>query len=511
MKFIILAAGKGSRVGRTGQNLHKALLPLGGKAILSHQLSFIPQNADIAIITGHNADQIHDYVKLAHPKQYEHITFIRVENWNTPEGGPGTSLLAARDFVGHDDMAYVACDTLWSPTDIDDWDAPSSWIGVAQMPAGSSLDQWCRVDINQGKVLRLHDKNTEGRSTRAYVGLAFITSDDILDFWHSLLATKNAADHAQGEIRDVDGFNHIISRNGLQTRHITWTDTGTEASYRAAVARVSGYDWTKIDQATYVLPKNERVVKYFADNSTIPQRTARSNALMHITPRCIDSTSNMLAYEYMPGVTVYDYLSVVELDDGKKHIESLLKWYTSSFTKRVTNVSQEHATRVASAFYREKSYQRANMLDGFLHKQALDALDRIPWDRIIDHVTPVHGHGDFNFGNIICTRDNKFIGIDWREDFAGELWIDSQYDLGKLMAGTFVHWGNARRGDFRVWRDNYEYACVINSYIQNHTNHDVRTIEIIGALSLINCAPLHASPLDEILVARAAYWLDQLL
>ena len=40
---------------------------------------------------------------------------------------------------------------------------------------------------------------------------------------------------------------------------------------------------------------------------------------------------------------------------------------------------------------------------------------------------------------------------------------------------------------------------------------DRKDIEIIGALSMINSAPLHDWPLDEVLVDRACAWLEDIL
>ncbi len=54
MKVIILAAGYGTRLGELGQNLPKALLPVGNKPIIEHllvKLSEIPNNKHYLVIT----------------------------------------------------------------------------------------------------------------------------------------------------------------------------------------------------------------------------------------------------------------------------------------------------------------------------------------------------------------------------------------------------------------------------------------------------------------------------
>ena len=57
MKAIVLAAGKGSRMGKLTQNIPKPLVKVNGKSIIERQLSILKQNEilDIIIITGpHN-------------------------------------------------------------------------------------------------------------------------------------------------------------------------------------------------------------------------------------------------------------------------------------------------------------------------------------------------------------------------------------------------------------------------------------------------------------------------
>lgn len=509
MKFIILAAGVGSRVGRVGKNLHKALLPLDGQAIISHQLSLIPQHADIIIVTGYNKTQIEDFITLAHPSLLPRITFVHEHNWMSVGAGPGSSLLATRDAVAHDSFAYVACDTIWSEQS-NLWDTSYSWLALAPIPAGSSYDRWCRVAVSHGIVADLYDKTPLGNADHAFTGLAFIHSDDAPDFWRSLATAKNDAIRLEKETRDVDGFHALISQRALRAQYIFWTDTGTEESYRTAVARVSGYDWTKFDQATYVMPHEDRVVKYMSDYRIIRARAERGAMLGSAVPQLLHTAPNMLTYEYVDGSTMYDYLDVASIPDCVNAVDSLLTWYGGCFTRPVDNIDSDHALHLTKKFYHQKSFARIAELPEQLRKQAFDALFNVNWDTIVNNVNPVHGHGDFNFGNIIYTDEYDFVGIDWREDFSGALWIDARYDLAKLLAGTVIHWGRARRGDFRLWPEGSVYRDMILDFIDNNTPYDRTVIETIGAISLLNSAPLHASPLDEILVARGAYWLDQI-
>lgn len=504
MKFVILAAGIGSRVGRVGSNLHKSLLPLDGRAILSHQLELAPSHADIIIIVGNRSTQVRDYVRLAHPSMAQKISFVEVKRWFGPYSGPGASLMHAKTHVGDDDMVYVTCDTLWTRDDRI-WHTDHSWVAVAPVPSGSDRAQWCRFAVRRGVVTEMIDKSPSDVRADAFTGLALIKSADLPTFWSDILQSMTDFNEA----RDVAGYATLIRNGTLRATHIEWTDTGTEAAYKNAVARYSGYDWTKPDQATYVLPDEARVVKFMADDICIERRHARGMQLASAVPTCIARTTNLLAYKFIAGNSVYQALAMHNNDISIT--ERLLEWYNTHFTKSVSEYDTDDHTSVANYFYRVKTHNRISLLSPLLSHQAHDAIMGIDWDKIAEGCIPVHGHGDFNFGNILYTDDGVFKGIDWREDFGGVPWIDARYDLAKLLAGTVIHWDNARRGDFRPWSEGSAHNQCICEFIQMKYPDDVKSIKIIAALSLLNSAPLHASPLDEILVARATFWLRQIL
>jgi len=60
MKALIIAAGKGKRLGSYTKDLPKTLLPVAGKPIIDHQLDALAANGitDIAIVKGYLAETI---------------------------------------------------------------------------------------------------------------------------------------------------------------------------------------------------------------------------------------------------------------------------------------------------------------------------------------------------------------------------------------------------------------------------------------------------------------------
>jgi NDP-sugar pyrophosphorylase family protein len=511
--FVILAGGRGTRVSRVGGELHKSLLPLNGRAVISHLIDLAPTNARIIISLGDRAGQIRDYLALAHPTLDSAIEFALTRDWDKPGAGPGSGLLACRELVGDDNMIFTSCDTLWEPN-LTLWSHnEESWVGVAPVPAGTEDERWCRVEHSSELIaMNVYDKRSGGRFERspAYVGLAHIASRDLQTFWGGVTGAKKRA----GELQVSGGFDAIIQKGAspLWVRRIhDWTDVGDEVGYRNAVARVSGYDWTKLGQATYVLEDEMRVVKYHESTDVISRRYERAQRLGSNVPQTLTQRGNMIAYPYVPGDTAY----AAAYDFGVTVTQQLLDWYREGIWKLREKVEPGYAEKAALSFYRWKTSERIWILPTDLRNQATAAVKHIDWDGLADGVISGHFHGDLNHGNVIAYKmyDDyfRFTGIDWREDFAGEQWGDIRYDLAKLLAGTVIDWDAARRGDFRPWEDGPVHADVIRRWIDEHVPEQTKSIEIIGALSLINCAPLHASPLDEICVARAAAWLSEVI
>lgn len=506
--FVVLAAGRGSRLGRIGDELPKALLPLDGRAVLSHQFDLAPLGARLVVVTGYRADQVEEYVRLAHPDL--DVTLVREEAWGR---GPGASLLEARDVVGDDDMIFVACDTLWERDDTLWWDDGESWVAVAPIPAGTPAARWCRVvpgsarERGRQDTVRLDDKTPDvAPNSLCWTALARVAAEDLEVFWSALAD----ADTIAGEVQLSSGLQAIVDHGEpLWSQGIHWLDVGDEAAYRAALAATSGYDPLKPDQVTYVLPHQGRVVKWHVDPQKVAWRAERAKLLGEVVPRPVESAgSTMFAYTYVLGPTVYQH-------DTNTIVTDLLDWWHDNFwATRATHHDRPPGWReLTTRFYRDKTFSRVMALDPTLRSIALDAVTRVDWEALVEGCVPGVFHGDLTYANVVTWDDDwntRFVAIDWREDFAGETtWGDLRYDLGKLLSGTAFHWENASHGDFRRWASGPVHRGAIEHAARDRFELDVDDLRRIAALCLIGSAALHAAPMDEILVTRGARWLGE--
>lgn len=504
--FVVLAAGRGSRLGRIGDDLPKCLLPIDGQAVLSRQLELAPIDARIIIVTGYRSAQVREYLNLAHASGRD-VTVITEENWGR---GPGASLLEARDVVGDDDMIFVACDTLWEPY-YDLWDDTNSWVATAPIPAGTPAARWCRVVTDGDFVTRIDDKTPDvAPGSRCWTALAKVARDDLPTFWAGLVE----ADTVAGEIQLSAGLQAVLDAGQpIVVYDVNWLDVGDEQAFRNAVATLGGYDPLKPDQVTYVLPRRGRVVKFHVNRDKIRWRAERAKRLGDVVPKVDESfNGTMIGYDYVVGTSLYEANPTLEVD-------LLLNWWRDKFwsTREQFDAPPPGHYTTSMKFYRDKTFQRVMSLDPALRSTALDAITRVNWDALIDGVVPGDFHGDFTYANVLLTDplltgDRRFITIDWREDYAGVTeWGDLRYDLAKLLSGTRFHWRRATYGDFRRWDDGPANEILIENWITaNLPEINLNDVRLLAALCLINSAALHAAPMDEILVARGTYWLESL-
>lgn len=110
-KAVVLAAGKGTRMGALTEELPKPMLPVNGKPLLEHVLDHLRGAGitDCAIVTGYRRDVIEQHF-AAYPMR---LVFVHQEVIN---GTAGAAKLT-RDFVGFDPFLFAYGDIWCGPSD----------------------------------------------------------------------------------------------------------------------------------------------------------------------------------------------------------------------------------------------------------------------------------------------------------------------------------------------------------------------------------------------------------
>ena len=457
-KLCLLAAGKGTR-NNDIKGLHKALLPLENKPVISHIIENFDKNIEIVIAVGYKSEQIKSYLDKVHSDRK--ITYVNIENYEGPGSGPGYSLLMCEKEL-QCSFIFTSIDTILADTqekDIFNF-IGENWIGVADVDLQESLN-YCLV---KGK--NYLEELYFGKGTIAFTGAAGIS--DYKEFFHSLKKKKRKESQYDDlhEYQVTQGFNNLKT---VKLVNFTWYDTGNSRSY-SKTKKIYSNDIVanKNDEAIFI--DNNKVVKYFDSSDKVKTRVERTKYLNNNIPNIVQLNNNMYSYDYIKG----ELLSNIYDDEVLKEILSF--WKKNFFEKRFDKSDQ--FVNNCKNIYKEKTYNRIKLfqntpldkieyINGIKVKGIKELLDSIDWNSIYTNAIPTRFHGDFQPENIIYDGED-FKLIDWRESFGDSLEVgDLYYDLGKLYHALVIN------GQI-ILKKGYSYSTNNNkAYIKYNTKSNL--------------------------------------
>jgi dTDP-glucose pyrophosphorylase len=506
----ILAAGRGTRMGFTDGALHKALAPLGNRAVLTHVLESFPPGARFVIAVGHRADQLRAYLALAHPDR--DVTLVDVPNYAGPGSGPGLSLLACAEHLT-EPFALAAADSIVG-------DVPAlkgtTWMGVEHVADPTS---YLTLEVDDAQRVRGFQERT-GPSRLAFVGVAWVAEP-------ALFVDGVRRCVPDGELQITAGFAGLLAGGApIRALPCDWIDTGTTETYAAARRRFDeepAAGRAPID-VTYLL--DDRVVKWFRDAGGADRRTARARELAAAIPPPVASPPGWLAYEKARGDTLRDRL------DGPG-VLALLDWIsTALWTQRTDGPAFRAAAR---RFYGDKTRARlesyladrggaeppnGTAINGVPTATVAQAQER-ELDGLVAAAVPALFHGDLHEGNVIAGEDGYRL-IDWRDEFGGlDDRGDQLYDLAKLLhtlelpesvmdAGTWWR-SEAPDGSLAIGQPDTALRADGRRALWEWCaarGLDLRAIGTIDAIVYINMAPLYDRALGDYLYALGRWLLE---
>jgi molybdopterin-guanine dinucleotide biosynthesis protein A len=512
MKVCILAAGRGTRMGAFAGMTHKALLPLGNRAVISHIMDQFDADARFVIAIGDRGDQIVSYVRLAHPDRQ--VEFVHVANYDGPGSGPGLSLYTCRQQL-QEPFYFTACDTL-VPARLPHLE--ENWIGVQRV---DDPRQWCSVCVNtDGQVTAVFYKSP-APTDQAFIGLAYVR--DYAVFWQGF--ERNAA-LLGGELQVNNGLCALIP---CRVRAVTlaWCDTGNERQYHALAqthAKALTFEGKTTD-VTY--REGDRIIKFFEDAHVTRARFERARAFPGVFAEVLDCQGNFFSCRFHDGPLLSHCLNY-------STCRAFLAWAAAHVWRHAAVDAAAFAAAVR-AFYHAKTLQRLHLFlerfptDSEQHTIAINGLPchgaralvaALP-DAFFSAALPSTYHGDLHADNIICTQ-NEYRLIDWRHAFASMTDVgDRYYDIGKFLhtlelsvqtmaAGNYAISGAASRvciAHRMDWRELDAYDAFWD-FVARH-GYDARRIRIVDALIYLNMAPLYAEPMARYLYFLGRYLLQR--
>ena len=227
---------------------------------------------------------------------------------------------------------------------------------------------------------------------------------------------------------------------------------------------------------------------------------------------------------------------VVSSTVNLKIFKDLLNFSDKFWKKqKLNNIEKKLFQKQCKKFYYNKTLERINLfyekfskidksqkINGERTPTLASLIKKIDW-KDISNGAAGQFHGDYHFENILFLPSNKkFILLDWRQDFAGNLKIgDIYYDLAKLLHGLIVSHELIVKNMFKIkWnKNNIKYKLLqkkiykdCENYFYNwcsKKNYSIKKIKIITALIFLNIAALHHYPYSLFLYALGKHMLKK--
>ena len=528
-KVCVQAAGIGSRL-TIGKGLHKALIPINKKSILSRIIDIFPEKTNFIILVGYKKEQIIFFLKAKYPNLK--VKFIEVKKYKGKGSGPGYSLLKARKYL-QEPFIFMACDTIvFKRPPLPN----SNWIGVT--PARRTEDYLIVESRNnimskyfekkKESYIYLNSKKYDPKSTKffdAFIGLAGILDYDL--FWNGL--SKNKALN-KNERQVSSGFNEILSKNRqIRTINFDWLDTGSDENYAHARKYFKDNFLLKTDEFLY--KEGNKVIKFFIDESKALKRFKRKKYIKDIIPEIYKSGNNFIWYYYTKGkllsntnesIIFTNFLDFLQKNIWSKQIKDKRK-IKSLFKSSLLFYKDKTYQRVKRYINNNKAADRVVWINNIKVDPIFDLLDEIDWNKLADGQF-TYFHGDPQPENVIVRSKDQFTMIDWREDFGGSLdYGDIYYDLGKIYHSLIVTQKKIRdekyfvsyEDDFAQYkfskrRNLIKYLDQFEKFIENN-NYNLYKVRIMSALIYLNIAPLHHHPYSDLLFFHGKLTLSKLL
>ena len=517
-KVFIPTAGIGSRLGSLTKSINKSLVSVDNKPIISHIFNFFPDETEYVIALGYKGDLVKEYLDNVYPQK--NIDFVFIKNFIGENSGLGHTLLSSAHLL-QEPFIFISCDTLVS-NNIPKPD--HDWIAFAN---NSSIEDYRTVQIDSNFVKSFKEKGFGNKGIDyPYIGLCGI--NNYVAFWDGM---QNAKINNE-EIGEVSGLIKLLE-NGLKCYEMSWLDTGNIEGLKIAKNRYktknSPVILEKENEAIWFV--NNKVVKFSTNRDFIKNRVLRAKEIYDYVPKIIKSSKHMYLYEREEG-DVFSKSSNLPL--FKKLLEeSKIFWQKKKLDK---NLKIEFQNKCLT-FYRDKTLSRLKkffkdfdkkdnkqIINGEKVSRMDDLIKKIDWNYLSDGL-PARYHGDFHFENILWNnKKNKFIFLDWRQDFGGDLaYGDLYYDFAKLLHGLIVshkiieenqysiHWdSNVIEFELKRFHRDVEFENYFNIWI-NENNYDLKKVRILTSLIYLNIAALHHKPYNYLLFALGKLMLQRQL
>jgi glucose-1-phosphate thymidylyltransferase len=234
LRGIILAGGKGTRLGELTKVTNKHLLPVGPYPMVYHPLKKLVGAGirDVLLVSG--TDHMGDFVELlGSGREHGCALTYRVQD---EAGGIAQALGLAELFCAGARSAVILGDNIFhdplGPMLTDAAARPDhAWVALKKVP---DPGRYGVAELTNGSLVGIEEKPTEPRSDLAVAGI-YVYPEDVFDVIRGL----KPSGRGELEITDVNRYYLEKGRLGYSLLEGYWTDAGTLDSLAHANAIVT--------------------------------------------------------------------------------------------------------------------------------------------------------------------------------------------------------------------------------------------------------------------------------
>ena len=222
IRGIVLAGGKGTRLGELTKVTNKHLLPVGPFPMVYHPLKKIVGAGirDVLLVSG--TEHMGDFVELlGSGKDHGCALTYRVQD---EAGGIAQALGLAETFsAGHRSLVILGDNIFQAPVkeilDAADKHPDWAWVGLQRVP---DPGRYGVAELEGNRVIGIEEKPKSPKSDYAVIGV-YIYPADVFE------VIKTLRPSGRGELEITDVNNHYLKagRMGFSIIEGYWTDAGT--------------------------------------------------------------------------------------------------------------------------------------------------------------------------------------------------------------------------------------------------------------------------------------------
>ncbi len=294
---LILAAGRGSRLGSRSEGMPKPLLEVGRKTLVEHQLETLSEAGigPVAMVVGYAADEIQTALGMK-------VEYLHNSRWATTNSLHSFSL--AREWVTGD-LVILNCDVLFDPEILDRLLERGGNCLAYDSSSGNGREHM-KVCLRAGRIVGISKTLDPAASNGENVGILHLQKDCVD-------ALFQAADELLAEGQEQAWFGAAVQRVA-QARAIDGVD-------------VAGLPWGEID-FSYDLDRARREVL-----PAIRRRNFRKRPVIRVGRLILLAAAVVLSIGYMirsltPPTPEWETLALSGLDHCRIEVRDIPQdWY----------------------------------------------------------------------------------------------------------------------------------------------------------------------------------------